>query len=184
MQEITDNEFNRLRDIMYEVTGVRLTDAKKHLAVFRLRRRLAELKIDRFCDYLAMLKTPGSLELETFINAITTNETFFYRHPQQFDWLSEKVLPDLLRRKKGAGQGEIRIWSAACATGEESYSIAIVCKMFFQMHPDWKFALYASDINSAVLEFSKAGRYGEARQSFERFLVAHPGHELAANAQV
>lgn len=170
MLEITDSEFNRLRDIMYEATGVRLTDTKKHLAVFRLRRRLTELKIGRFGDYLALVKKPGSVELETFINAITTNETFFYRHPQQFDWLNEKVLPDLLRRKKGADSREIRIWSAACSTGEESYSIAIACKMFFKTRPDWGFVIYASDINSAVLEFSRAGRYGE------RSVAGMPAH--------
>ena len=161
MIEITDKEFNILRDIMYEVTGVHLTDSKKHLAVFRLRKRLSELKIEHVRDYLTLIKKPGSPELETFINAITTNESSFYRYPQQFDWLVKKALPDIIERKKRGLQREIRIWSGACATGEEPYSIVIACREFFKKHPDWKLVIHASDINSTVLEYSREGKYSE-----------------------
>jgi len=179
--KITDGEFQVLQEIMYGATGVRLTDTKKALAFYRLRRRLEDLKIYQFCDYIKLLKEPDSGELEVFINAITTNETFFYRHPKQFDRLTEDILPSLLKKKKASDMKTIRIWSAACSTGEEPYSIAIACKLFFQSHPDWNYAIYASDINSAVLDFSQKAQYAE--RSVEK-MPAHLRQLFFSQAQV
>lgn len=159
MVKITDKEFKVLQEVMYESTGVRLTDAKKDLAFFRLRKRFQELKIDQVTEYIQLIRESDGRELEIFINTITTNETFFYRHPEQFDYLVDVILPDLLKKKQASGVKSFRIWSAACSTGEEPYTIAIACKLFFQCHPGYDCTIYASDINSKVLDFSKKALY-------------------------
>lgn len=161
LSQLSDEEFNALRDIMYGASGVKLLPTKKPLVIARLRRRLKELGISSFRDYLKLIDSPRSGEIEIFINAITTNETFFYRHPEHFHFLVKKAFPFFLARGDGLAHPEIRIWSAACSSGEEPYSIAIACREFFKSHPSWRVAIYASDINSAVLDFCRKAVYSE-----------------------
>jgi len=159
--EINDIDFNAMRKIMYERTGVYLKPTKKPLMISRLRKRLISLHLTRFSDYTALLMQPASHELENFVNAITTNETYFFRHARQFTILREEVLPLVLQRKKEAHQDELRIWSAACATGEEPYSIAITCEEFSRNWPGLEVTIFASDINSEVLDEAQQARYTE-----------------------
>ncbi len=157
--KITDHEFALIREIMYERTGVFLRETKKTLVVARLRKRLAQLGLTTFEQYIAILKSHDKKEVETFINAITTNETNFFRHPKQFEFLLNHILPDLRDRKLEAGQKSLRLWSAACATGEEPYTIAMLCREFFKSDPSWAVSIYASDINSEVLAVAQQGVY-------------------------
>jgi chemotaxis protein methyltransferase CheR len=159
MIEITDKEFDQIKDIMYRRTGVHLKPTKKPLVMTRLRGRLEELRMTRFLDYIVHLEKDKGPEFEFFINALTTNETYFFRHTKQFNFLYEKVFPELLEKKKATR--EVRIWSAASSTGEEPYSIALTAKSFFKNHPGWKVNLIASDINTEVLEDAKNGIYSE-----------------------
>lgn len=157
---INDKEFCEVRDIMYRLTGVLLKESKKPLVITRLRRRLAELGLSTFAEYLPYLSAQNSAELEIFINAITTNETFFFRHNVQFDLLRNEVLPALMREKEGPGRiKEIRVWSAACSTGEEPYSLAILLAEYFRNRPGWSFSILASDVNTEVIEEAKEGIY-------------------------
>ncbi|HAJ57535.1 MAG TPA: hypothetical protein DCL35_07190 [Candidatus Omnitrophica bacterium] len=157
MLELGDNEFQRIRDIMYAHSGVCLSAHKKQLVISRLRKRLADLKLAGFQDYLGLIERPGSTEMSNFINAITTNETYFFRHSAQFNVLYEKILPELVAAKRG-GAEPLKLWSAACATGEEPYSLAITCLEFFKMsRAPIKWVVYASDINDEVLERAKRG---------------------------
>lgn len=159
--EINDTDFNTMRKIMYERTGVYLKHTKKPLMISRLRKRLVSLHLTRFRDYAALLAQPGSQELENFVNAITTNETYFFRHARQFNILREEVLPLILQRKKEKQLSALRIWSAACATGEEPYSIAIICEEFSRNWPGLEVTIFASDINSEVLDEAQQARYTE-----------------------
>lgn len=161
MLEISDGEFEKIRDIMYEHSGVFLKPTKKQLVISRLRRRLGELNLSGFEDYIKVIERPGNIELSNFINAITTNETYFFRHAVQFNVLYEDILPMLVAKKK-KDACFVKIWSAACATGEEPYSLAITCQEFLRAHPGsfvWK--IYASDINGEVLEYAQKGIYTE-----------------------
>ncbi|OGX37220.1 MAG: hypothetical protein A3G91_00510 [Omnitrophica WOR_2 bacterium RIFCSPLOWO2_12_FULL_50_9] len=166
ISQLSDDEFHALRNIMYEASGVKLLVTKKPLVISRLRKRLKELEIDNFKDYLEMIDKPHSKEMEIFINAITTNETFFYRHPEHFYFLTKTIFPSLLEREETSGKPELKVWSAGCSTGEEPYSVAIACKEFFKNHPQWNIIIYAADINSAVLDFCRKGVYSE--RSVER----------------
>lgn len=160
MLTISDKEYEQIRDLMHEKTGVFLKPSKKTLIIGRLRNRLQELKIPSFGDYITLLKGRGGAELDFFINAITTNETFFFRHAKQFNYLFEVVLPEIIERKKGRSS-EVTLWSAACSTGEEPYSLAILCKEFFKRHPNFKAKIFASDINGDVIAKAKEGVYSE-----------------------
>ncbi|NTV29819.1 MAG: protein-glutamate O-methyltransferase CheR [Candidatus Omnitrophica bacterium] len=159
MLEIADKEFSQIREIMYRKTGVALKDTKKPLVVARLRKRLEELKLERFAQYVPLLERDTGAEMEIFINALTTNETYFFRHTKQFNFLYETILPEMIVRKRESR--EVRIWSAASSTGEEPFSIALVCKSFFKNYPGWKVSLIASDINTEVIGEAKEGVYSE-----------------------
>ncbi|MCK5579811.1 MAG: protein-glutamate O-methyltransferase CheR [Candidatus Omnitrophica bacterium] len=158
---VTDKEYNALKDIMYARTGVLLKPTKKPLILTRLRKRLEELNIKRFMEYVPLLEDKRSSEIEIFVNALTTNETYFFRHTKQFNFLFEKIFPEIIETRRAEGRREIKIWTAACSTGEEPYSIAIACREFFFKHPGWGVKICASDVNSDVLAFAKEGKYSE-----------------------
>ncbi|MCA9408209.1 MAG: protein-glutamate O-methyltransferase CheR, partial [Candidatus Omnitrophica bacterium] len=95
------------------------------------------------------------------INAITTNETYFFRHTKQFNYLHDVLFPSFIANQTNFPKKEVSIWSAASSTGEEPYSLGITCKHFFQNNPSWRFKLYASDINTDVIQQAKEGVYNE-----------------------
>ncbi|MBF0479443.1 MAG: protein-glutamate O-methyltransferase CheR [Candidatus Omnitrophica bacterium] len=159
--DIKDSEYKAVHDLMYRYAGVHLTEKKKPLIVARLRKRLVEFSLNTLGDYIKYLQTHLKEELPNFISALTTNETYFFRHTKQFNLFFEEILPELCSRKKRAGQKLIKIWSAASSTGEEAYSIAIVCQEFMAKHPGWQFQIYASDIDYQVLQKAREGIYGE-----------------------
>jgi chemotaxis protein methyltransferase CheR len=142
---------------MYNKTGVFLRPSKKPLVITRLRKRVQDLNLKDFSEYIAILEGKDRNELEIFINSITTNETFFFRHTKQFNYLYETVLPDLCARKVSV----IKVWSAACSTGEEPYSIAISLAEFLKNKRETDFKVYASDINTRVVKMSQQGQYGQ-----------------------
>ena len=155
MLNITDDEFDRIAKITYARTGVNLRPTKKPLILSRFRGRLEELKLSNFTQYIAYLEKPGSEEFENFINAITTNETYFFRHAGQFNYLYEVVLPGFIKQ----GRKKITVWSGASSTGEEPYSLAITLIEFAKKNPGFTFDLSASDINTEVLQEAKEGVY-------------------------
>lgn len=155
MIDITDAEFNALRDLLYARTGIRLNDGKRALVINRLRTRLAATKKHSYAEYFSLLKTETGPELVEFINAVTTNETFFFRHDEQFSYLTNTLLPRLIQQRQAQGRHELVIWSAACSTGEEPYTLAILLDSFFEKHPGWTFRIMATDINTEVLEDAK-----------------------------
>ena len=158
--EINDKEFDQIKDMMYRRTGVHLKPTKKPLVMTRLRKRLEELKLSRFTEYIPLLERDAGPEMEIFINALTTNETYFFRHSKQFNYLYEHILPEIMAR--GAGQGfKVKIWSGASSSGEEPYSIAITCREFFKGRPGWRVDLVASDINTEVIDEAKEGVFSE-----------------------
>lgn len=158
MLQITDSEFERIKKIMYKKTGVFLKPTKKPLVITRLRKRLEDMGLEKFADYINLLERPGGEEFEFFINAITTNETYFFRHTKQFNYLNEVIIPEFIAANKGR---EMRVWSAACSTGEEPYSLAILLTEYAKKKPGFRFKIYASDVNSAVLDICRKGRYFE-----------------------
>ncbi len=149
-----DHLFNKFRQLIYEVSGIHLSDQKKALVVGRLSKRIRELGIDNFkayYDYVVQDKT--GREIVKLIDFISTNVTHFFRESDHFDFLKEKLI-----EWKEEGQTRFRIWSSACSTGEEPYTIAITAmEALNSTSIDLK--ILATDISTRVLEQCKKGEY-------------------------
>jgi chemotaxis protein methyltransferase CheR len=158
---LTDSEFDRLRQVVRELTGIALTEAKRELVYSRLARRLRKLKLSSFSEYCAMVEIGHGDELQELTNAITTNLTSFFRERYHFEQLATEALPQLIKDR--AATRRARIWSAGCSTGEEPYSLAIVLREAFERLSNWDVRLLATDIDSKVLETAAAGTYPEER---------------------
>jgi len=157
--EFSDEDFEALRLLVKEVTGIALSDQKRELVYGRLARRLRALNLRTFREYRELLATDSD-EVVQFCNAITTNLTAFFREPHHFEHLKTHVLPDLLdRARRGA---PLRIWSAGCSTGEEPYSIALTILSMMGDAPRFDVKILATDINKRVLTHAHQGIYDEA----------------------
>ncbi len=157
--EFSDAHFQLLRKLAGEHTGIDLSDAKRELMYSRLSRRVRQLGMNSFGDYCNLVIESGE-ELTNFINAITTNLTSFFREKHHFDFLGAKLLPKILQ--DNAHHRKIRIWSTACSTGEEPYSIAMVLGETIPKIEQWDIKILATDIDSNVLAKAQAGIYGQA----------------------
>jgi len=144
-----------LLDKVHRHTGIHMAERKWTLLQGRLRRRLQTLALSRYRDYLAVLETRPD-EVGAFINLVTTNETSFFRTPRIWDHLWQQLLPEWFRQHRGA---TLQLWSAAASTGEEAYSMAMMCEEFREHHPAFKYQILATDIASQVLAVGKAGHY-------------------------
>jgi chemotaxis protein methyltransferase CheR len=176
--EFGDEDFQALRALVREVTGISLSEQKRELVYGRLARRLRALNLKSFREYRDLLSQDDGGELVQFCNAITTNLTAFFREPHHFEHLKNDVLAPLVR-KLGA-QRRLRIWSAGCSTGEEPYSIAM---SVLEAVPDierWDIKILATDLDSDVLEKARRGVYTADRlqtlsaERRERFFEPYP----------
>jgi chemotaxis protein methyltransferase CheR len=157
---LSQPEFDRLRELVREHTGIALSEAKRQLVYGRLARRLRALKMDSFGAYIELIEGGDAVELEEFVNAVTTNLTSFFREPHHFDYLAREALPALVAR---GGDHRLRIWCCAASTGEEPYSIAMVLREAESLLRGWDVKLLATDLDSAVLAAGAAGVYAAER---------------------
>ncbi|MGC8594378.1 MAG: CheR family methyltransferase [Candidatus Kryptoniota bacterium] len=158
---MTDDYFSKLRKFIYEHTGIFYADNKKYLLESRISRRLAALRMPGFAEYLSYLNNGGaSDELTHLVNSITINETFFFRNEPQLKALENSIIPAIIKKRTGDPGLKVKIWSAACSTGEEPYTIAmIIHDKFMAHHPSVNFEIIGTDINTAVIETARRGIY-------------------------
>lgn len=148
---ITDQEFARFQSLIYKIAGIQMGDSKKVLLVGRLTRRLRHYGLATFADYYKLVTTKGEeTELQMMVDLLTTNETYFFREPKHFDYLDQEILAKV---KPGS---QFNIWSAACSSGEEPYTLSMVLADRFGDGP-WQ--ITASDISTAVLARAQSGHY-------------------------
>ena len=153
---LSDEEFTKLRDLVYKISGISLSETKRELVISRFSRRLKALRLKSFSDYHNLLISPsGFTEVQNFINSITTNKTDFFREAHHFDFLVSKIIPMLISKKKRV----VKIWSAACSTGEEPYTIAMVMAKHFVEKYDIPVKILATDIDTNVLTVASKGVY-------------------------
>jgi len=153
--DISDQEFARFQGFILEEAGITLGPAKKALVCGRLEKRLRHHGLASYGDYLRLLvgrRDPDEVQLA--IDLLTTNETYFFREPRHFDLLREQATAARLARRP------MRVWSAACSTGEEAYSIAMVLA---DLQADLPWELLASDISTKVLQRARCGHYPDSR---------------------
>lgn len=159
---MTDPEFDRFRKIVYERSGIWFADGKKYVIESRLARRLDELEMSSFDQYASFL-TIGPYQKDEFqemFNRITINETSFFRNEPQLEVFERDVLPELLERR--ASSKRLRIWSAACSTGEEPYTLGILIHRALGLRlADWKIEILGTDISERALTVAREGRYGD-----------------------
>jgi chemotaxis protein methyltransferase CheR len=153
---LLDSTFKALRDYIYEKSGIYISDTKKYLIENRLLRILQERNLSSFEDYLKFIRisTNGD-ELNRLFDAVTTNETYFYRETEQLNVFINDVIPKVLGQKKGSSV--VKIWSAACSTGEEPYTLSLM--LLEKGYNPKQFEIHGSDISEAVLSSAKAAVY-------------------------
>jgi chemotaxis protein methyltransferase CheR len=148
---ITDKEFGHFQRFIYEAAGITLSSAKKALVSGRLSKRLQAHQLDSFAAYFELLDSGREpAEVQMAVDLLTTNETYFFREPKHFE---------LLRELASAARGRtqpFRVWSAACSTGEEPYSMAMVLA---DVLPDTPWEVFGSDISTRVLTRARSGHY-------------------------
>ena len=152
--------FDRLRDLVREHAGIDFPDEKRYLLESRVRPRLLAQDVPDFETYADRLEQGDTREIARLVNAVTINETAFFRHPSQFEALEDTILPELVRLHQQERSGPMRLWSAACSAGDEAYSLAILIReSLAPRHPRMDYEIVGTDIDTAVLEEARAGRY-------------------------
>lgn len=159
--ELTDDEYAKFCGLIYRTAGIRIADNKRVMVGNRVRRRLRATGIASFAEYYAFLTSPaGAGEMPEFVDALTTNETYFFRDPQHYRWLGDEFLPELAHRAAlHRHPRRLRIWSAACSTGEEPYSMAIEVLDKRPVFAGWNVKILGTDISGAALAEARTGRY-------------------------
>ncbi len=178
LSSLQDDEFNFLKDLIYQKTGIFLAPHKKIMVQSRLNSRLRHHSFTSFKDYIDKLRKDKDFfekELTELINRITTNKTDFFRENHHFEFLRDTYFPFMEEESKHTGVKTIRIWSSAASTGEEPYSIAITAAEYFENKPGWNVKILASDIDTNVLATAMEGMYRADRISTvpEKYLIKY-----------
>jgi len=159
--ELTDEEYQRFCGLIYRIAGIRIAENKRVMVSNRVRRRLRATGINSFAEYYTFLTSPtGGNEMPLFLDATTTNETYFFRDIHQYEWLGGTFLPEIIQQAAQRKRRKVlRIWSAACSTGEEPYSIALKVLTKRALLTGWHTSLMGTDLSGAVLAAAETGSY-------------------------
>jgi len=160
--ELSDCDFFRFCQLVHQHAGIHLTTQKKELVRARLTKILRERRLKNFRDYHDLvLKDTSGAELASFLDAISTNLTAFWREPKHFHYLMEEILPAWPPHRRHPLRG--KIWSAGCSTGEEPYTLALIMMATFPGEDLSQIKIYASDLNTQVLAQAEQGIYPLSR---------------------
>lgn len=159
---LSQQEFDDIRALVKEFTGINLGESKRQLIYRRLSGRLRATNLPTFNAYMDLLRNNPKQELEVFANAITTHLTAFFRESHHFDYLASTILPEL-HAASSATRKRLRIWSAGCSTGEEPYTTAMILQESLPDLAKWDARILATDLDSDVLAVGKAGVYARQR---------------------
>lgn len=149
--------------MIHDYCGIYFEDNKRYLLESRVHQRMQSARVRSYDDYLRLLGRGGADgELSVLVNAVTINETYFFRHPAQLELMEQHLIPDLIRKKEAAGIPRVRIWSAACSSGDEAYSLALLVRD--RLHPRFPRAMIeivATDIDTTILQSARRATYSE-----------------------
>jgi len=155
---LSTRNFARIVSHIRQSCGITISEKKRVMLEGRLRRRLKVVGVadlDDYCDYV--FAGHAEEEQQHLINAVTTNKTDFFREPKHFEYLEDKILPEMARQ----GQRKITVWSAACSTGAEPYTIAMLLDDFAGQRQGVSYQVLATDIDTQVLGHARRGIYNE-----------------------
>jgi chemotaxis protein methyltransferase CheR len=161
--EMTDADFKKFSNLVYDLCGINLHDGKKELVKARLGKRIRIGQFESFREYYQyVVQDQSGQELAHLLDSISTNFTSFFREQKHFDYLQKDFLPNWIARKK-MGERTLRFWSAGCSSGEEPYSLLIVLLEAIENVQSWDLKILASDISNKVLQSAAAGIYPKER---------------------
>jgi len=160
---LTMSEFQQLAALVYTQCGIKLVEGKKVMLESRLNKRLRVLGQSTYKDYIQYVTSDEGMEMELIhmIDVVTTNKTDFFREPHHFDFLKNVLLPDFHLEEKN--KRPFRIWSAACSSGEEPYTMAMVLQDFAAHNIGFNYSIAASDISTQVLQKAATAIYAPER---------------------
>lgn len=157
-----DSDYEFIRELVYNHSRINLGPDKKELVSARLGKRLRATNITSISDYCRFLQDKeGDEELSHLIDAISTNHTYFFREQEHFDFLNNIALPEMVKRRATERWPRFNVWSAACSSGEEPYSLAIALNQFFGASNTWPWRIEATDISHRILQKARVGIYRE-----------------------
>jgi chemotaxis protein methyltransferase CheR len=162
--KMSDDAFRQIREHIYDLTGIYFQDNKKYLLEGRLGKRLQLLGLSAFEEYFQFVKFGARRndELKHLYDAVTINETFFFRNEPQFEAFEHTLVPEILRSKSPGGKYKLRIWSAASSSGEEAYTLAMLyLERLKPKYPSLEIEIVGTDINSTVVDTARKGLYRE-----------------------
>ncbi len=162
--DLSEKDFHKISDIVYEHCGINLYKDKKELIRARLAKRLHLGNFKTFSEYIKyVLADKTGREFSILIDSLSTNLTGFFREPQHFDFVRSEFLPPLLERKGKKRNLKIRAWSAGCSSGEEAYSLAMILLEATEGTNQWDVKVLANDISTTMLETAQKGIYEKER---------------------
>ncbi len=157
--EITQLQLDFIRELVYKETGILYETKKDYALKARIERRIKATGTKNFREYQNLLRSNRE-ELQNLIEELTVNETYFFRDVTQLTSFSEKVLPLVLKDKRAQNNYSLNIWSAACSTGEEPYTLSILLHEKITDIHKWKINILATDIDRNVITIAKKAEYG------------------------
>lgn len=163
MSNITADEFSYLTDFIYQKTGIRYETKKHYFLSKRIEKRMEALGLESVGEYIRILRfaDPISQEFQRLVDLLTINETYFFRDFPQLQAFAEHCLQEVVERKKQLQDRKLRIWSAACSTGEEPYTLAIILREMIDDIETWDIAIDAADIDLSVLKKAEGAVYDD-----------------------
>jgi chemotaxis protein methyltransferase CheR len=163
-RQLLDPVYRQIRDLVYKISGIYKAEEKLYLLVDGCARRMKQLNVRTPRDYWDHLTAHPSRdgELRQLLNEITIGETYLFRSPAQLDALRKVILPEIVAEKTKQITKRLRIWSAGCSTGEESYTLAMnMLEESDRLLTGWNVEIVATDLNDHSVESAKAGIYGD-----------------------
>jgi chemotaxis protein methyltransferase CheR len=155
--ELNHHQFQEISRLVYQQCGINLKSGKEALVRARLTKRLRALHMSSVEAYMHLIGSQqGQHEIQTLIDVMTTNKTSFFREAAHFDYLAEVILPNL-------DQHRLRLWSAACSSGEEPYTLAMVLREAFASVDQKDVLILATDISHRMIEIAQDGIYSQER---------------------
>ncbi len=163
--EITNEEFNLIRNLIYKNIGINLTEEKRTLVNGRLQKILKRLQLNSFKQYYDYILSDKTGEaISELANTISTNHTFFGREIDHFNYFLEVVLPEIESKAKSSNSRDIRIWSAGCSSGEEPYTLVMLMMEYFgKDYSKWTAGVLATDISLDALSKAKLAIYPDEK---------------------
>lgn len=162
--QLTQDEFDKLSRFIYKESGIKMPPVKKVMLQSRLQKRLRELNLSSFKEYIDYVFSKEGLnnEIIHMLDVVSTNKTDFFREPVHFDFLTQTALPELTQ---GSRNRMLKVWSAGCSSGEEPYTIAIVMADFAEKNPGFDYSIIGTDISTQILQKAVDAVYKEDRVS-------------------